>query len=106
MSGLTPFPYRTKLMHMENNTKHLNTAQEIVAAWEDGQPLAALCGYERVVTEGQVPDGDLCLDCARTADQQGFLLPTKVLTPAETRSRAKGWYVTKVVARWSYEGDN
>lgn len=84
-------------------TKHLNTAQEIVAGWESGEPVAAICGYERPLIEGQPAEGDICAECAQAADVAGFFVPTRVLEPGKIRALSKepSWSIS----RWTYEGE-
>jgi len=83
--------------------KHLNTAEEVVAGWESGHPVIAMCGYARVVVEGEPAEGEVCIECAAAADAAGMKMPTRTLNPKEMRSYAKELWLITQVSRWTYK---
>lgn len=69
-------------------TMHYNYPDEIVNGWDSGEPVKALCGFERVLIEGMKPSGELCEECARIAKEQGKSVSHRVAEPDEVRARA------------------
>jgi hypothetical protein len=50
--------------------RHLNRIPELVAAWDSGQPLQAVCGYSRITTEEEYDSNKgapICGDCWKIA---------------------------------------
>lgn len=96
--------------------KHFNYPQDIVRAWDTGEPLAAVCGYERVLVEGQVPEGETCQACIETTialqkvRQTRIVMPKVIQTPTEIRAMAAQaattwrFYRDGTVEKWQEAG--
>lgn len=70
-------------------TMHLNYPDQIVKGWDSGEPVKALCGFSRVLVEGQMPEGDLCPLCEEAAKEKSARIPDKPLEPSEMRKEAR-----------------
>jgi hypothetical protein len=91
---------------------HINDTPDVVAAWDSGIPLAALCGYSRLLVESKQLDlvaspKPVCPDCAGIALTDvvaGRGVYPALRTPAEMRARLKPrvayQYSTKLT-RWA-----
>lgn len=100
---------------------HMNTTWDIVRSADERKPIAALCGYTRIISERRraraVAEGwPVCRDCERIADAMvatgqfnAAVHPRESIADMRERiansERAKWWTVT-AVSCWSFDPNN
>lgn len=95
--------------------RHMAESHQIVEAWDSGNPLLMICGFERVVSRETFEEGKhlpMCPFCMRLAEREGAEVIDRSIEEIEEKASEERavlyWYTlqqsTKTVASWP-DGD-